>query len=72
MPLITGSRFGSYEILSLLGAGGMEVWLAEQTHPVLRQVALKIIKPGMDTGQIVARFETERQALALMSHPAIA
>jgi non-specific serine/threonine protein kinase/serine/threonine-protein kinase len=49
-----------------------EVWLAEQTHPVRRQVALKVIKAGMDTGQVVARFEAERQALAVMDHPAIA
>jgi non-specific serine/threonine protein kinase/serine/threonine-protein kinase len=49
-----------------------EVWLAEQTHPVRRQVALKVIKAGMDTAQVVARFEAERQALALMDHPAIA
>ena len=49
-----------------------EVWLAEQTQPIRRQVALKIIKPGMDTAQVVARFEAERQALALMDHPAIA
>src|SRR6266705_3093359 len=49
-----------------------EVWLAEQTRPIHRQVALKIIKTGMDTAQVVARFEAERQALALMDHPAIA
>ena len=49
-----------------------EVWLAEQTRPVHRQVALKIIKAGMDTAPVVARFEAERQALAVMSHPAIA
>jgi non-specific serine/threonine protein kinase/serine/threonine-protein kinase len=49
-----------------------EVWLAEQTHPVRRQVALKVIKAGMDTAQVVSRFEAERQALALMDHPAIA
>jgi non-specific serine/threonine protein kinase/serine/threonine-protein kinase len=49
-----------------------EVWLAEQTSPVHRQVALKVIKAGMDTAHVVARFEAERQALALMTHPAIA
>ncbi len=49
-----------------------EVWLAEQTKPVKRQVALKVIKAGMDTAQVVARFDAERQALALMDHPAIA
>src|SRR5262249_9811779 len=55
------------------GEGGMgEVWLAQQLEPVRRRVALKIIKAGMDTKQVVARFESERQALALMDHPAIA
>ena len=49
-----------------------EVWLAEQVHPIHRQVAIKVIKAGMDTSQVVARFEAERQALALMDHPAIA
>ena len=48
------------------------VFLAEQQHPIRRQVALKILKPGMDTRQVVARFEAERQALALMDHPNIA
>ena len=64
---------GPYRLLQLLGEGGMgEVWLAEQTQPVRRRVALKLIKAGMDTAQVVARFEAERQALALMDHPAIA
>jgi eukaryotic-like serine/threonine-protein kinase len=64
---------GPYRLLQLVGEGGMgEVWLAEQTRPVHRQVALKVIKAGMDTAQVVARFEAERQALALMDHPAIA
>src|SRR5258708_25597445 len=64
---------GPYRLLQRLGEGGMgEVWLAEETRPIHRQVALKIIKAGMDTAQVVARFEAERQALALMSHPAIA
>ena len=64
---------GPYRLLQRVGEGGMgEVWLAEQTHPVRRQVALKIIKAGMDTAQVVARFEAERQALAVMDHPAIA
>jgi len=64
---------GPYRLLRRVGEGGMgEVWLAEQTHPVRRQVALKIIKAGMDTTQVVARFEAERQALAVMDHPAIA
>ncbi len=56
-----------------LGEGGFaEVYLAEQTEPVRRQVALKIIKLGMDTKQVIARFEAERQALAMMDHPSVA
>jgi eukaryotic-like serine/threonine-protein kinase len=66
-------RIGPYRLLSLLGEGGMgEVWIAEQLEPIRRKVALKVIKAGMDTKQVVARFEVERQALALMGHPAIA
>ena len=65
--------FGPYRFLQRLGEGGMgEVWLAEQLHPVRRQVAIKIVKAGMDSAQVVARFEAERQALAVMDHPAIA
>jgi eukaryotic-like serine/threonine-protein kinase len=68
-----GVRIGLYVLLELIGEGGMgTVWLAEQTHPVRRQVALKLIKPGMDSRQVLARFEAERQALALMDHPHIA
>ena len=68
-----GISFGPYRLLQKLGEGGMgEVWLAEQTRPVRRLVALKLIKAGMDTREVVARFESERQALALMDHPAIA
>ena len=68
-----GTQIGPYRLLELVGAGGMgEVWMAEQTEPVRRKVALKIIKPGMDSAQVVARFEAERQALALMDHPNIA
>jgi non-specific serine/threonine protein kinase/serine/threonine-protein kinase len=64
---------GPYRVLSKLGEGGMgEVYLAEQQHPVRRRVALKLIKAGMDSRQVVARFESERQALALMDHPSIA
>ena len=64
---------GPYHLLELIGQGGMgEVWLAEQREPVRRRVALKLIKAGMDTREVVARFESERQALALMDHPAIA
>ena len=64
---------GPYRLLQLLGEGGMgEVWLAEQKKPIHRTVALKLIKAGMDTKAVVARFESERQALALMDHPNIA
>ena len=66
-------RIGPYRLLHLIGEGGMgEVWVAEQLEPVRRKVALKVIKAGMDTKQVVARFEAERQALALMDHRAIA
>ncbi len=64
---------GRYKLLEKIGEGGFgEVWMAEQREPVKRLVALKIIKPGMDSRQIVARFEAERQALAMMDHPNIA
>ena len=67
------SRIGPYKLLEQIGEGGMGVvYMAEQEKPVRRRVALKIIKPGMDTGQVIARFEAERQALALMDHPNIA
>ncbi len=63
----------NYRLLQMLGEGGMgEVWAAEQERPVRRKVAIKLIKPGMDTRDVVARFESERQALALMNHPNIA
>jgi len=66
-------RIGPYRLLQKVGEGGMgEVWEAEQEKPVCRRVALKLIKWGMDTRQVVARFESERQALALMDHPGIA
>jgi serine/threonine protein kinase len=68
-----GTVIGRYHLLQKIGEGGMgEVWLAEQKEPVRRRVALKLIKAGMDTREVVARFESERQALALMDHPAIA
>src|SRR5439155_19193538 len=64
---------GPYKLLQRLGEGGMgAVFLAEQTEPVRRKVAVKIIKPGMDSAVVLARFEAERQALALMDHPNIA
>ncbi len=68
-----GTVIGPYKLLQQIGEGGMGVvFMAEQTEPVRRTVALKIIKPGMDTRQVIARFEAERQALALMDHPNIA
>jgi serine/threonine protein kinase/tetratricopeptide (TPR) repeat protein len=69
----TGDRIGRYKLLEQIGEGGCGVvYLAEQEYPVRRRVALKIIKPGMDTKSVIARFEAERQALALMDHPNIA
>src|SRR5262249_30076416 len=68
-----GTVIGPYKLLQQIGEGGFGVvYMAEQTQPVRRLVALKIIKPGMDTRQVIARFESERQALALMDHPHIA
>ena len=68
-----GTRIGPYKLLQLIGEGGFgSVFLAEQEKPVARKVAFKIIKLGMDTRQVIARFEAERQALALMDHPNIA
>jgi serine/threonine protein kinase len=68
-----GTIIGSYKLLEQIGEGGMGVvYVAEQMEPVRRRVALKIIKPGMDTKQVIARFEAERQALAMMDHPHIA
>jgi serine/threonine protein kinase/WD40 repeat protein len=68
-----GDRIGHYKLLQQIGEGGMgTVWMAEQHEPVRRKVALKVVKLGMDTKQVIARFEAERQALALMDHPNIA
>jgi len=68
-----GEVIGHYKLLQQIGEGGMgTVWMAEQFEPVRRKVALKVVKLGMDTRQVVARFEAERQALALMDHPNIA
>jgi serine/threonine protein kinase len=68
-----GEVIGPYRLLEPLGEGGFGlVYVAEQAHPVKRRVALKVLKPGMDTREVVARFEAERQALALMDHPHIA
>src|ERR1700678_1120554 len=68
-----GLRIGPYKILQKIGEGGCGgVYMAEQAKPVRRRVALKIIKLGMDTKNVIARFESERQALAMMDHPNIA
>ena len=68
-----GTVIGRYKLLEKIGEGGMAVvYMAEQTEPIRRKVALKIIKLGMNTKQVIARFEAERQALAMMDHPNIA
>ena len=68
-----GDAVGPYELIEVLGEGGMgSVWRARQLHPVEREVALKIIRLGMDTRELVSRFESERQSLAMMDHPGIA
>ena len=68
-----GERIGRYKLLQQIGEGGFgTVWMAEQVEPVTRRVALKIIKLGMDTREVIVRFEAERQALAMMDHPNIA
>ena len=77
MPLestaAVGDRVGPYKLLERIGEGGMgEVWVADQQEPIKRRVALKLIKPGMDSRSVLARFEAERQALAVMDHPNIA
>ena len=67
------ARIGNYRLLQKLGEGGFGVvWMAEQEQPIRRRVAIKILKMGMDTEEVIARFEAERQALALMEHPNIA
>ena len=71
--LSSGIVIGPYHLLHRIGVGGMgEVWLAEQKEPIRRRVAIKLIKAGMDSREVVRRFESERQTLALMDHPAIA
>jgi eukaryotic-like serine/threonine-protein kinase len=71
--VVIGNQIGPYKLLSIIGEGGFGiVYLAEQKTPIKRQVALKIIKPGMDSKQVIARFEAESQALALLDHPNIA
>jgi WD40 repeat protein len=70
---VRGCRIGPYKLIEAIGEGGFGVvFLAEQRHPLRRVVALKIVKPGMDTREVLARFEAERQALAMMEHPNIA
>jgi tetratricopeptide (TPR) repeat protein len=70
---MAGQQIGPYKLLQELGDGGMgTVWMAEQHEPVRRRVALKLIKPGMDSRQVLARFDAERHALSLMDHPNIA
>src|SRR5215467_6955684 len=73
-PLAAGRTFaGRFVLRRKLGEGGMgEVWVADQTAPVRRRVALKVVRPGHDSARLLARFEQERQALALMDHPNIA
>src|SRR5262245_37472066 len=73
LPEKPGTAIGPYKLLEQIGEGGMgTVWMAQQTEPVKRLVAIKLIKGGMDSKQVVARFEAERQALALMDHANIA
>ncbi|MCL4854519.1 MAG: serine/threonine protein kinase, partial [Bryobacteraceae bacterium] len=73
VEISTNPRVGPYKLLEPIGEGGFGVvYMAEQTRPVRRKVALKVIKPGMDSRSVIARFEAERQALAMMDHPHIA
>ena len=70
--LAPSTTIGPYKLLQQIGEGGMGVvYMAEQTEPVERRVAVKIIKPGMDSSEVIARFESERQALAMMDHPPV-
>src|SRR5262249_49612475 len=72
-PESPGAVLGPYKLVEQIGEGGMgTVWMAQQTEPVKRLVAVKLVKAGMDSKQVIARFEAERQALALMDHPNIA
>ncbi len=72
-PDVSGTTIGRYKLLEKIGEGGMAVvYMAEQGHPIIRRVAVKLIKLGMDTKVVIARFEAERQALAMMDHPNIA
>ena len=70
---LPGATIGRYKLMEQIGEGGMgTVFVAEQERPIRRKVALKVVKPGMDSKAVVARFEAERQALAMMDHPNIA
>src|SRR5262249_23686797 len=70
---LVGARVGPYRILEAIGEGGFgRVYMADQEAPIRRRVAVKVLKAGMDSKQVVARFEAERQALAMMDHPNIA
>ncbi|MEI6537203.1 MAG: protein kinase, partial [Verrucomicrobiaceae bacterium] len=72
-PVKPGDFIGPYRLMESIGEGGFgTVWRSEQKEPIHREVALKVIKPGMDSSSVIARFESERQALALMDHPNIA
>src|SRR5947208_2721423 len=72
-PEAPGALVGPYKLIERIGEGGMgEVWMAQQTEPVKRLVAVKLIRPGMDSRSVLARFDAERQALSLMDHPNIA
>src|SRR5688572_22402692 len=72
-PGPSSESIGPYRVLSVLGEGGFGiVYLAEQQQPVKRRVALKVLKAGMDSKSVLARFEAERQALAMMDHPGVA
>ena len=72
-PSVATNQIGPYKLLQQIGEGGMgTVWMADQEKPVRRRVALKVIKGGMDSKQVIARFEAERQALAMMDHQNIA
>ena len=73
LRIVAGDKIGPFKVLQLLGEGGFgAVYQCDQEEPVKRRVAVKIIKAGMDTAEVVARFQAERQVLAMMDHPSIA
>src|SRR5690606_10549188 len=68
-----GARIDDYRLVALIGEGGFgKVFLAEQERPIVRRVAVKVVRPGMDSAQVIARFAAERQVLAMMAHDGIA